>query len=375
MWDRTSIHRHDTFSAARHYRSCSGSLRILIQISCGWAFGVNVFYLKEWRKQDITGIYHDWQNLIEDRTLWELRTLPLGLLTFYDLTYPLERSWHVLLGYDPALNQTAIENAAVVHHNGNYKPRLDLAIAKYNEASNYGRSNLLDVSFRCSTTVGAVLLRSADLGKVGRALVISLYHMVMSSICPLLITKASATWATLLGSTDPIERYENATTAMLYISIGQCDNKWDSFYYNGSWELLKYGADPLGKVSPRECTLLFQQPSRRRAPPFHARNDITSSALPHWQSIVTPQISSLNLPSKEVGDLLSFSLINIDHFRFASEKSWVTLTELIGLRFDSQRILEGLVCVCFTFVDEDLATAALTLFLLTISDDDLTAAT
>lgn len=71
-----------------------------------------------------------WQN--EDRTLWKLGTLPPGLITFYNLTYPLDRSWHVLgLGYDPALNQTAIENAAVVHYNGNYKPWLNLAIGKY----------------------------------------------------------------------------------------------------------------------------------------------------------------------------------------------------------------------------------------------------
>lgn len=68
----------------------------------------------------------------EDRTLWKLGTLPPGLITFYNLTYPLDRSWHVLgLGYDPALNKTAIENGAVVHYNGNYKPWLDLAIAKY----------------------------------------------------------------------------------------------------------------------------------------------------------------------------------------------------------------------------------------------------
>ncbi|KAE8698521.1 Detected protein of confused Function [Hibiscus syriacus] len=50
---------------------------------------------------------------------------------FYNLTYPLDRTWHVGLGYDPALNQTEIENAAVIHYNGNYKPWLDLAVAKY----------------------------------------------------------------------------------------------------------------------------------------------------------------------------------------------------------------------------------------------------
>ncbi|KAK4491491.1 hypothetical protein RD792_002241 [Penstemon davidsonii] len=100
--------------------------------ACGWAFGMNIFDLKEWRKQDITGIYHHWQDMNEDRTLWKLGTLPPGLITFYSLTYPLDRSWHALgLGYDPALNQTAIETAAVVHYNGNYKPWLDLAIGKY----------------------------------------------------------------------------------------------------------------------------------------------------------------------------------------------------------------------------------------------------
>lgn len=100
--------------------------------SCGWAFGMNMFDLIEWRKRDITGIYHHWQEMNEDRTLWKLGTLPPGLITFYNLTYPLDRSWHVLgLGYDPALNLTEIDNAAVVHYNGNYKPWLDLAITKY----------------------------------------------------------------------------------------------------------------------------------------------------------------------------------------------------------------------------------------------------
>lgn len=100
--------------------------------SCGWAFGMNMFDLLEWRKQDITGIYHRWQEMNEDRTLWKLGTLPPGLITFYNLTYPLDRSWHALgLGYDTTLNETEIENAAVVHYNGNYKPWLDLAISKY----------------------------------------------------------------------------------------------------------------------------------------------------------------------------------------------------------------------------------------------------
>ncbi|KAJ0076929.1 hypothetical protein Patl1_35727 [Pistacia atlantica] len=97
--------------------------------ACGWAFGMNMFDLKEWKKRNITGIYHYWQDLNEDRTLWKLGSLPPGLITFYNLTYPLDRNWHVLgLGYDPALNLTEIENGAVVHYNGNYKPWLDLAV-------------------------------------------------------------------------------------------------------------------------------------------------------------------------------------------------------------------------------------------------------
>ncbi|KAL8142560.1 hypothetical protein V2J09_015592, partial [Rumex salicifolius] len=102
--------------------------------ACGWAFGMNMFDLKQWQIRNITGIYHHWQELNEDRTLWKLGTLPPGLITFYNLTYPMHSTWHALgLGYDPALNQTEIENAAVVHYNGNYKPWLDLAIAKYKQ--------------------------------------------------------------------------------------------------------------------------------------------------------------------------------------------------------------------------------------------------
>ncbi|XP_050231398.1 probable galacturonosyltransferase 3 isoform X2 [Mercurialis annua] len=125
---KESFHRFDkylNFSNPKIYENFNSD-------ACGWAFGMNVFDLKEWKRRNITGIYHHWQDLNEDRTLWKLGTLPPGLITFYKLTFPLDRSWHVLgLGYDPALNQTAIENAAVVHYNGNYKPWLNLAIAKY----------------------------------------------------------------------------------------------------------------------------------------------------------------------------------------------------------------------------------------------------
>ncbi|RWW56244.1 hypothetical protein BHE74_00037057, partial [Ensete ventricosum] len=100
--------------------------------ACGWAYGMNVFDLKEWKKKDITGIYHKWQNMNEDRVLWKLGTLPPGLLTFYKLTHPLDKSWHVLgLGYNPSIDHSEIQNSAVVHYNGNMKPWLELAMTKY----------------------------------------------------------------------------------------------------------------------------------------------------------------------------------------------------------------------------------------------------
>ena len=32
--------------------------------SCGWAYGMNMFDLEQWKKKDITGIYHKWQNMV-----------------------------------------------------------------------------------------------------------------------------------------------------------------------------------------------------------------------------------------------------------------------------------------------------------------------
>ncbi|XP_042039030.1 probable galacturonosyltransferase 4 [Salvia splendens] len=100
--------------------------------ACGWAFGMNIVDLNEWRKQNITDVYHKWQNLNRDRLLWKLGTLPPGLITFQNHTHALERSWHVLgLGYNPNVPQKDIERAAVIHYNGNLKPWLEIAIPKF----------------------------------------------------------------------------------------------------------------------------------------------------------------------------------------------------------------------------------------------------
>ncbi|XP_042945136.1 probable galacturonosyltransferase 4 isoform X3 [Carya illinoinensis] len=100
--------------------------------ACGWAYGMNVFDLDEWKRQNITGVYHSWQKLNHDRQLWKLGTLPPGLITFWKRTYTLDRHWHVLgLGYNPSVSQKEIERAAVVHYNGNMKPWLEISIPKY----------------------------------------------------------------------------------------------------------------------------------------------------------------------------------------------------------------------------------------------------
>ncbi|KAL5727796.1 polygalacturonate 4-alpha-galacturonosyltransferase [Ranunculus cassubicifolius] len=100
--------------------------------ACGWAYGMNIFDLKEWKIRDITGIYHKWQSMNEDRVLWKLGTLPPGLITFYRLTHPLNKSWHVLgLGYNPSIDKGEIDKAAVIHYNGNMKPWLEIAMTKY----------------------------------------------------------------------------------------------------------------------------------------------------------------------------------------------------------------------------------------------------
>ncbi|KAK1412378.1 hypothetical protein QVD17_33582 [Tagetes erecta] len=100
--------------------------------ACGWAYGMNIFDLEEWKKQNITDVYHSWQNLNHERQLWKLGTLPPGLITFWKRVYPLERSWHVLgLGYNPSVSQKEIERAAVIHYNGNLKPWLEIGIPKF----------------------------------------------------------------------------------------------------------------------------------------------------------------------------------------------------------------------------------------------------
>lgn len=40
--------------------------------ACGWAYGMNIFDLKEWKKRNMTGIYHRWQDLVSSISLFLL---------------------------------------------------------------------------------------------------------------------------------------------------------------------------------------------------------------------------------------------------------------------------------------------------------------
>ncbi|XXG63394.1 hypothetical protein AAC387_Pa05g1597 [Persea americana] len=100
--------------------------------ACGWSFGVNVFDLVAWKKANVTDRYHYWQEQNADQMLWNAGILPPGLLSFYGLTEPLDRRWHVLgLGYDAYIDNRLIETAAVLHYNGNMKPWLKFGFRRY----------------------------------------------------------------------------------------------------------------------------------------------------------------------------------------------------------------------------------------------------
>ncbi|KAG5515015.1 hypothetical protein RHGRI_036151 [Rhododendron griersonianum] len=102
--------------------------------SCTWAFGLNVFDLQEWRRRNLTGVYHKYLQLGYVRPLCLAGSLPLGWVTFYNYTVGLDRTWHVLgLGYESGVRRGDIEQAAVIHFDGLMKPWLDIGLEIYKE--------------------------------------------------------------------------------------------------------------------------------------------------------------------------------------------------------------------------------------------------
>uniref|UniRef100_A0A7N0SY65 Hexosyltransferase n=1 Tax=Kalanchoe fedtschenkoi TaxID=63787 RepID=A0A7N0SY65_KALFE len=100
--------------------------------ACTWAFGMNIIDLKAWIRQNSTAMYHKYLSMGQKRPVFKAGTLPLGWVTFYNQTVPLDKKWHILgLGYESSTTITGLEHAAVLHYDGVMKPWLEIGIAKY----------------------------------------------------------------------------------------------------------------------------------------------------------------------------------------------------------------------------------------------------
>ncbi|KAL2934690.1 putative galacturonosyltransferase 6 [Bienertia sinuspersici] len=100
--------------------------------ACTWAYGMNLFDLRQWRHHDLTSSYRRFLLKNNGRPLWKAGSLPLGWLTFYNQTIALDQRWHLLgLGFDSVLRLEDIEQATVIHYDGIMKPWLDIGIKKY----------------------------------------------------------------------------------------------------------------------------------------------------------------------------------------------------------------------------------------------------
>ncbi|GMH30208.1 hypothetical protein Nepgr_032051 [Nepenthes gracilis] len=96
---------------------------------CAWAYGMNIFDLRAWRKTNIRDTYHSWlkENLKSNLTLWKLGTLPPALIAFKGHVHAIDPSWHMLgLGYQDKIDIESVKKAAVIHYNGQSKPWLPI---------------------------------------------------------------------------------------------------------------------------------------------------------------------------------------------------------------------------------------------------------
>lgn len=110
--------------------------------SCAWMSGMNVIDLDSWRHNNVTGVYqqltgaypqpnHQLWSMSEEAS-WRATALPASLLAFENRVYPLDRSWALSgLGHDYGLTKSELQDAQVLHYNGDMKPWLDLGIPKY----------------------------------------------------------------------------------------------------------------------------------------------------------------------------------------------------------------------------------------------------
>ncbi|CAA0828048.1 Probable galacturonosyltransferase 6 [Striga hermonthica] len=102
--------------------------------TCTWAFGMNIFDLREWRRRNLTEVYLKYLHLGNKRPILTEGSLPIGWLTFYKHTLALENQWQVLgLGHDSSVRQNNIDRAFVLHFDGIHKPWLDIGFERYKQ--------------------------------------------------------------------------------------------------------------------------------------------------------------------------------------------------------------------------------------------------
>ncbi|OWM88726.1 probable galacturonosyltransferase 12 [Punica granatum] len=126
---------NDKFVMSKRFKSYLNFSHPLIRKSfnpnqCAWAYGMNIFDLKAWRNSNISLTYYHWleQNLKSDLSLWQLGTLPPGLIAFHGHVHIIDPFWHMLgLGYQENTTLTEAKSAGVIHFNGRAKPWLEIA--------------------------------------------------------------------------------------------------------------------------------------------------------------------------------------------------------------------------------------------------------
>ncbi|KAK9067750.1 hypothetical protein SSX86_011861 [Deinandra increscens subsp. villosa] len=108
--------------------------------SCTWMSGLNIIDFVRWREHDVTAKY---QSLVQQVTCVDYdlfcceqsltgTTIGATMLTFQGLLTALDDTWVLSgLGHNYGITNEAINNAAVLHFNGNMKPWLELGIPNY----------------------------------------------------------------------------------------------------------------------------------------------------------------------------------------------------------------------------------------------------
>ncbi|XP_068668688.1 probable galacturonosyltransferase 12 [Aristolochia californica] len=125
----------DKFVMSKRFKSYLNFSHPLIAKSfepeqCAWAYGMNIFDLDAWRRTNISLTYYHWlqMNLKSDLSLWQLGTLPPGLIAFHGHVHIIDPFWHMLgLVYQENTTVAEAEKAAVIHFNGRAKPWLEIA--------------------------------------------------------------------------------------------------------------------------------------------------------------------------------------------------------------------------------------------------------